>query len=297
MVLLNLYQHILIRICTIFFSDFYINTLSYICSTISNKFLVLDTLYDLTFEKYSSDNNVHSFCLVSNVDIYNLIITLKSSSLLDPLPNSLFNNMASFLTPFISTVVNSSLRTGKIPDILKHEVFIPLLKKYNIDKEILTNYRPISQLYFINKIIDIKIVAKHLNNYLLHFNILDPKLSGFRKFHSTETTLISLTDYIIWTLDHNKNIQLLLLDLSSAFNTIKHDLLIYRFKMTGLSDNVLLWFISYLQNRYFSIKINNEYSSKKLLNNGVPRVGVCRNHKLFPRVVCFILLTLIFLPY
>ena len=88
---------------------------------------------------------------------------------------------------------------------------------------------PISQLPFISKIIE-KIVAKQLNNYLLHFNILDPKHSGFRKCHITETTLISLTGNILWTLDHNKNIQLLLLDLSSAFDKIKHDLLIDRLR-------------------------------------------------------------------
>ena len=69
-------------------------------------------------------------------------------------------------------------------------------------------------------------MAKQLNNYLLHFNILDHKQSGFRKLHSTETTLSILIDDILWTLDHNKNIQLLLLDLSSAFDIIKHDLLI-----------------------------------------------------------------------
>ena len=119
-----------------------------------------------------------------------------------------------------------------------------------------------------------KIVAKQLNNYLLHFNILDPKQSGFRKCHSTESTLLSITDDILWTLDNNKNIQLLLLDLSSAFDTIKHDLLIDTLKMIGISDTVLLWFTSYLQNRYFSIKINNEYSSKKLLSHGVPQGSV-----------------------
>ena len=67
---------------------------------------------------------------------------------------------------------------------------------------------------------------------------------------------------------------MLLLDLSSDFDTIKHDLLIDRSKMIGLSDTLSLWFISYLQNRYFSIKINNEYLSTKLLNNGIPQGSV-----------------------
>ena len=78
----------------------------------------------------------------------------------------------------------------------------------------------------------------------------------------------------LWTLDHNNNIQLLLIDISSAFNIFKHDLLIDRLQMTGLSDTVLLWFISYLQNRYFSIQINDEYSSIKLLSHGVPQGSV-----------------------
>ena len=189
-------------ISAIFFSDFYINKLFYICSTISNKLLLLDTSYDLTSVNYYSDNHFHSFCSVSYVEIYNVIITLKSSSSIDPLPISLFHNLAYFLTPFISTVVNSSLSTWEIPDILKHAVVIPLLKKHNLDKEILPNYRPISQLPFISKIME-KIVDKQLNNYLLHFNILDPKQIRFGKCHSTETTLISLIDDILLTLDHN----------------------------------------------------------------------------------------------
>ena len=106
------------------------------------------------------------------------------SSYLEYLHISLFHNLAFFLTPFIYTVFNSSLLTGKILYILKDEVVIPLLKNHNLDKEILSNYRPISQLPFISKSIE-QIVAKQLNNYLLYVNILDPKQSGFRKFHST----------------------------------------------------------------------------------------------------------------
>ena len=68
---------------------------------------------------------------------------------------------------------------------------------------------------------------------------------------------------MLWTLDHNNNIPLLLLDLSTAFDIINHDLQIDRLTIIRLSDTVLLWFILYFQNRYFSIKINNEYSSKK----------------------------------
>ena len=119
-------------------------------------------------------------------------------------------------------------------------------------------------------------MAKQLNNYLLHFNILYPKQSWFRKFHSTETTLISLTGDILWTLEHNKNKQLLLLNLSSAFDTIEHNLLIDRLQIIRLSDTVLLWFISYLKNRYFSIKFNNEYLSTKLIGHGVPQGSVLR---------------------
>ena len=86
--------------------------------------------------------------------------------------------MASFLIPFISSVVNSSLKTGKIADILKHAVVIPLLKNNNLDKEIVTNYIPISQLPFISNIIE-KIVAKQLNNYLI---FLIPNRVGLENF-------------------------------------------------------------------------------------------------------------------
>ena len=67
---------------------------------------------------------------------------------------------------------------------------------------------------------------------------------------------------------------MLLIDLTSAFDTIKNDLLIARLHMIGLFDTVLLWFISYLQNRYFYIQFINEYSSKKILNNDLPQCSV-----------------------
>ena len=126
MVILNIFQHILMRIFAIFFSDFYLNKLSDICSTISIKLFVFDTSYDLTSVNYSSDNYFHSFCSVSNVDIYNLIIILNSSYPLDPFPIYLFHTLASFLAPHISTVVNCSLSTEKIPEVLKYSIIIPL---------------------------------------------------------------------------------------------------------------------------------------------------------------------------
>ena len=84
------------------------------------------------------------------------------------------------------------------------------------------------------------IVAKQINYYVLHFNIIDPKQRSFRKFHITETNLISFTDDILWTLDHNNNITVLLNDITSAFYTFKHDLKIDRLTIIGLSDTVLL---------------------------------------------------------
>ena len=89
------------------------------------------------------------------------------------------------------------------------------------------------------------------------------------KLHSIETTILSLLDDLLESFDNDFPTQLLLLDLSSAFYTINLDLLIYRLKLIGLEDTVLLWFSNYITNRTDSAKINKSISPKRKIIFGV----------------------------
>ena len=118
-----------------------------------------------------------------------------------------FFKLAFILTPFILNIINISLHSGIVPSSLKHAIIKTILKKQGLDIEYLSNYRPISQLPFISKILE-RIVSKQLINYLNANSLFDTRQSAYRKFHSPETLfflflmifLISLIIILIYSL-------------------------------------------------------------------------------------------------
>ena len=111
-----------------------------------------------------------------------------------------------------------------------------------------------------------------LINYLNANSLFDTTQSAYRKFHSPETLLLSILDDFLNNLVINSNIQLILLDLSAAFDTINHSILIKRFEDIGIVGILLVWVKSYLSERTFSIQIDNHYSSTCKMYYGVPNV-------------------------
>ena len=139
--------------------------------------------------------------------------------------------------------------------------------------ECLSNCRPISQLPFISKILE-RIVSKKLINYLNANSLFDTRQSAYRKCHSPETLILSILDDFLIKLDNNSNIQLNLLYLSAAFDTINHSILIKCLEDIGFVGIPLAWVKSYLSERTFSIKIDNYYSSTYKMYYGVPQGSV-----------------------
>ena len=119
-----------------------------------------------------------------------------------------------------------------------------------------------------------RIVSKKLINYLNANSLFDTRQSAHRKFHSPEILLLSILDDFLNKLDNNSNMQLILLDLSAAFDTIDHSILIKRLEDIGIVGIPLAWIKSYLSERTFSIKIDNHYSSTCKMYYGVPRGSI-----------------------
>ena len=163
------------------------------------------------------------FSLPTTTEIYNLIITSKCSSPSELLPLQTLKKLASTIAPIYKRFIDESFITGTIPSDLKHSIISPLIKKPKLDCNTLSNYIPTSQLTTLTKLLD-KVIYKQLIIYLTDNNILDPQQSSFRKLHSTKTTILSLLNDLLKSLDNNLPTQLLLLDLSSAFDTINLDL-------------------------------------------------------------------------
>ena len=100
--------------------------------------------------------------------------------------NGLFSSCVDELSPIVTSIVNASLNHAIVPLSLKTALIRPLLKKSGLDKEVLKNYRPVSNLSFISKVLE-KVVAKRLDDHMLDNNLYSSVQSAYRERHSTET--------------------------------------------------------------------------------------------------------------
>ncbi len=194
-----------------------------------------------------------------------------TGSPLDILPSRLFKQVFSVMGPTLLNLINKCLELGVVPDFLKHASVKPRLKRPNLDSSDLSNFRPISNLPFLAKIIE-KVVFHQLQSFLVDYNIFDAFQSGFRKFHSTETALLKVFNNILLATDSGDTVALVLLDLSAAFDTVDHNVLLSRLEqVVGIRGSALNWFQSYLTNRSFSVNIGKFHSSSVPLTCGVPQ--------------------------
>jgi len=139
----------------------------------------------------------------------------------------------------ITNIINLSLSTGIFPDQFKNCSVHPHRKKSNLDKDDLGNYRPISHLSFLFKLAE-RVVKLRFADYLSTNNLLNSFQSAYIKHHSTETTLVSIHDHIIKVTSHQQVTCLTLLDLSAAFDTIDHSVLLERLSSCfGISSTAL----------------------------------------------------------
>ena len=150
----------------------------------------------------------------------------------------------------------------------------PHLKKPFLDHEELKNFRPISNLKFLSKI-TVKTVANQMIDYISKNDMAERFQSAYKQHHSTETALIRVHNDISCAIEDGRSVLLLLLDLSSAFNTIDHGILLSRLTQKyGFCEMVHNWFSSYLSGRSQFVSVNGGSSTKRDLPYGVPQGSV-----------------------
>ena len=148
-----------------------------------------------------------------------------------------------------------SLSQGKVPASIKEAIVIPLLKKQSIDPGVLSNCRPVSNLPQLSKTLE-KVVDNQIMDQTN--NMSDMYQLAYRKHHSTETVLLCVTNDIKLAMDSKKGTILVMIDLSSAFDTIDHSILLSRLELRyGITSVVLEWFRSYLYGRVQQVNIDD----------------------------------------
>jgi len=221
------------------------------------------------------ESDITEFQALTENQVQKLVMQSPSKSCqLDPLPTWLLKGCLVELLPIITSIVNSSMQSGVVPDRLKAALVRPLLKKPGLDQEVLKNFRPVSNLSFISKVIE-KAVAAQLKQHLMHNDLYDPVQSAYRERHSTETALMKVHDDILRALDSGSLVALVLLDLSAAFDTIDHGVLLTRLQERyGIRGRVLCWIRSYLSSRTWSVSIEDQQSKTRPLGYGVPQGSI-----------------------
>ena len=146
----------------------------------------------------------------------------------------------------LSHIINSSLVSGVVPPEFKTAIVKPLLKKPSLDHNNLKNYCLVLNLSFLSKILD-KIVLSQLSAYLSSDNLFCSSQSAYRAGHSTETALLKVMNDVLRASDDGDISVLTLLDLSAAFDTIGHKVLLARLEnLYGISGTALSWFNLFL---------------------------------------------------
>ena len=147
----------------------------------------------------------------------------------------------------LANLINLSFSTGLFPKILKQAKIIPIFKKE--DQQDCNNYRPISLLSNISKIIE-KLVHRQLYGFLEFNNHLYTNQFGFGNFHSTNHAIITITEKIRKAIDNGENTCSVFLDLQKAFDTVDHEILLSKLEHYGIRGVRLKWFKTFLTQRH-----------------------------------------------
>jgi hypothetical protein len=178
------------------------------------------------------------------------------------------------LLPCLYKLCSLSLSTGQLPASQKAAIVTQILKKQGLDINETKNYRPLSNLTFVAKLIE-RLVSSRMLKYLNRYDLLPATQSAYRSGHSTETAVLKVASDI-WNATNNGHTTLLgLLDLSAAFDTVDHDILLERLhKSFGIGGTLLDWLSSFVTNRTQTVKFHDVNATATHLNQGVPQGSV-----------------------
>ena len=218
-------------------------------------------------------NSIFTFQKIAENDVERLIRSMKpkSSSSHDGMSNKLLKAIAHNIIAPLTKLINISLETGFIPDTWKRAKIVPLFKSG--DNQTFSNYRPISLLPTMSKILE-KAVNHQVVNYLEENNILFENQFGFRKGRTTEQACIKLLNMIADAKNKKKQTLAVFIDLKKAFDTVNIPILLEKLNYYGFVGPALSWFKNYLENRSQSVSFGGESSGLLNILMGVPQGSI-----------------------
>ena len=221
----------------------------------------------------SPANSIFTFTTVTDSELTEIINKFcpKSSTGNDNVSMKLLKECSLSLVPSLVLIINQSLASGICPDAIKIAKVIPLFKKGSMS--LMDNYRPISLLPCFSKLFE-KVVHIQLYEYFSHQKLLYSHQHGFRKQHSTESATLQFVDRVLSYLDNNKTPFSIFIDLSKAFDTLDHEILLDKLHYYGVKETPLKWFKSYFANRFQYVDYCGSFSSLTSSSIGVPQGSI-----------------------
>ncbi len=210
---------------------------------------------------------------VEESNVNEIISKLKSKTSFgwDGLSTKLLKSIKSIMTKPLTLIINQMLNTGIFPDQLKLAKVCPIYKKD--DEKLFTNYRPISLLPAISKVFE-KVIFKQLYDFFQTNKLFYNSQYGFRTQHSTEYAALEVIDRIVTSMDKNDIPINIYIDLSKAFDTLDHDILLHKLSYYGINGIALDLMKSYLTNRKQYVEIDKIKSETMVLKTGVPQGSI-----------------------
>ena len=211
--------------------------------------------------------------IITTEMVRRIINNLDQSKAVGPdlIHNKLLTKAVNIISGPLATLFNRSLEESKFPLMWKTGHVTPIHKKS--DRSLCTNYRPISLLSCVGKIME-KCVQKHLFDFLVGNNLLTVSQSGFIPGDSTTYQLLSIYNDFCKSLDQQCTTQALFFDISKAFDRVWHRGLIHKLDAIGIRGSLLNWFTDYLRGRKQAVVIKGKTSTYKTVTSGVPQGSV-----------------------
>ena len=227
------------------------------------------------FNVHHSHTTLSNFTPTTTDEVQQLLSKMnKTTCKLDPFCTSIIMQHSQHFIPVYVHLINLCFSTGIFPTGFKSAVVKPLLKKPTLDCEVLKNFRPISNLTFLSKLIE-KVIAERLVSHMQDNGMVEKFQSAYKANHSTETALLRVYNDMLFSIDQGGGGILVLLDLSSAFDTIDHAMLFNLWQdIFGISGSALDLLKSYLDGRTQCVQIDGIVSEYAKLVCGVPQGSV-----------------------